>query len=182
MDAIHLVQIVKSFWSCQMDWLCVHTATCLCVSACVYQRKKKPPAILRFKGFAKCWQVFSLQVLLASLSTGRSITTVMRVTAVVERRNHLRLVCNVLWKMHNFCAFTSELCSSTLLRLWANWAIRAVLYLETVFTGQTDKTSRIFVDKGEKNIVQQDCENTIAEYKKTIQRRYTLSEKTNRNQ
>lgn len=52
-----------------------------------------------------------------SLSTGRSTTVVVRVRTVVEREKHLRLVCNVLWKMHNFGAFTSELCSSTLLKL-----------------------------------------------------------------
>lgn len=34
-----------------------------------------------------------------------------------EKEKHLRVVCNVLWKMHNFCAFTSELSSCTLLRL-----------------------------------------------------------------
>lgn len=80
--------------------------------------------------------------------------------------------------MHNFCAFTSELCSSKLLRLWANWAIRAVLYSEIVFAGQTDKTSHISVDKGEKNILQQDwAHNSTVLDTKAIQRWYMLGEK-----
>lgn len=35
-------------------------------------------------------------------------TVKLRDCAVVGKAKHLRLVCNVLWKMHNFCAFKSE--------------------------------------------------------------------------
>lgn len=62
---------------------------------------------------------------------------------------HPRLMCNVLLKMHNFCACTSEPYSSVLLRLWSSGAIRAMLYFEPLFTGQTDKTLHIYVDKRE---------------------------------
>lgn len=78
------------------------------------------------------------------------------------REIHLRL-CNALWKMHNFYALTSELCSSTLFKLWANWAIRVVLYSEIVFTGQTGKTSHISVDKREEKHCATGLSNTRAE-------------------
>lgn len=158
----------KKLFNAQISWRIVRTYgksvyLCdRCVSKLLHvdhvsmHLSKIKTAAMNFTGCIDYCEVFPIQPLSLTLCTGGSTTVMIRQCAVVEREKHLRLVSNVLWKMHNFRAFTSELCSSTLLRLWANWAIRAVLYSEIVFTGQTDKTSHISVDKGEKNIVQQD--------------------------
>ena len=78
-------------------------------------------------------------------------------------REHLRLICNVLWKVHNFGAFTSELCSSTLLSLWANWTIRAVLYDCVCLLGKQIKHHTSLLTKGRKKHCATRLSNTIAE-------------------
>lgn len=92
-----------------------HAGVCLYASS---KHKKNNPVVQR----------------MPQLCIGGSVTHTVEMAEIAfdEKENHLRVVCNVLWKIHNFCAFTSELSSCTPLRLWANWDTGAVRYFETV--------------------------------------------------